>query len=90
MPYILIPHQISKIANLPKEIVVSGDTIASAIDHLIDQYPIIEKYIFIDSEIIHPFLAIFIGKNNIMDLQGLSTKLEVEQVVTMLYNISGG
>ena len=90
MPYFLIPDQISKITNHQKKIIVTGKTINSALHELIDKHPMIERYIFNDSGNIHPFLAIYIEKNNIMSLQGLSTELGQEQTITMLYNISGG
>jgi molybdopterin converting factor small subunit len=72
------------------EIPVQGETVAAVMQDLIKQHPSLQPHLYNGAGSLRPFVNLFIGENNIKDLQGLATPLKSEDRVLLIPSIAGG
>ena len=85
-----IPSPLRTYTNGQAEVSVSGRTVASALDSLIQQYPAIKPHLFNEAGTLRPFVNLFVGPSNIRDLQGLDTSLGENDRLMLIPSIAGG
>ncbi len=85
-----IPSPLRTYTNGQAEVSVSGGTVASALDSLIQQYPAIKPHLFNEAGTLRPFVNLFVGASNIRDLQGLETTLGENDRLMLIPSIAGG
>lgn len=54
------------------------------------QYPAIKPHLFNGEDSLRPFVNLFLGENNIKDLQGLATPLLEQDRLLLIPSIAGG
>ena len=60
-------------------------------DDLVDQYPDMKQHIFNEDGELRPFINLFLGEDNIKDLQqGLDTPIDDNQRLLLIPSIAGG
>jgi len=69
---------------------VQGRNIAEAMKDLIQKYPSLKPHLYNGDEKLRPFVNLFVGENNITDLQGLETPLDENTRVILIPSIAGG
>ena len=90
MPVLRIPTPLRSYTSGQSEVNVSGGNISEALTDLTTQYPTIKPHIFNDGGELRPFVNLFIGENNIKDLQGVDTPIKDGDRLVLIPSIAGG
>jgi molybdopterin converting factor small subunit len=90
MPTLRIPTPLRSYTNGQSEISVKGGTVAEAMDDLMNQYPSLQPHLYNSKGSLRPFVNLFIGENNIKDLNGLETSLKADDRLLLIPSIAGG
>jgi molybdopterin converting factor small subunit len=90
MPVIRIPTPLRSYVNGQSEIPVHGTTVADAIENLLTQYPAMRPHLTNTDGQLRPFVNLFLGENNVRDLQGLATTLNDGDRLLLIPSIAGG
>jgi len=90
MTTLKIPTPLRYYTNGQAEVAVSGSTVAVAMRDLVSQYPTLEQHLYNGHGELRAFVNLFLGENNIKDLQGLETPLNEEDTLRLIPSIAGG
>lgn len=90
MPVLRIPTPLRVYTDGQSEVTVNGSNISEALTDLTTQYPAIKPHLFNESGELRPFVNIFVGENNIKDLQGVSTVIKDGERLMLIPSIAGG
>lgn len=90
MPTIRIPTPLRPYTNGQSDLTVSGETVGQVLDNLVRQYPALHTHIFNEKGELRPFVNLFIGEDNINDLQGIATPVQEGDRVLLIPSIAGG
>jgi molybdopterin converting factor small subunit len=90
MPVLKMPAPLRSYVNGLAEVPVHGATVGAAIGNLLEQFPVMRPHLTDPAGKLRPFVNLFLGSNNIKDLQGLDTPLDSEDVLTLVPSIAGG
>ena len=90
MPSIRIPTPLRSYVENESEVVVEGGTVTEAIENLATSYPAIQPHLFNDDGQLRPFVNLFLGEDNVRDLQGGQTKLKKDDRLLLIPSIAGG
>jgi adenylyltransferase/sulfurtransferase len=69
---------------------INGSNIADALTDLTTQYPGIKPHLFNEGGELRPFVNLFVGENNIKDLQGVNTPIQEGDRLVLIPSIAGG
>ena len=58
--------------------------------NLVEQYPTLEQHLYSSKGELRAFVNLFLGENNIKDLQGLDTPLNEGDTLRLIPSIAGG
>ena len=67
-----------------------GQTVDAALADLMDQYPNLKPHLFKGNGELRAFVNIFIGEDNIKNLQGLETTVGEDDELRLVPAITGG
>lgn len=90
MPSLRIPTPLRAYTAGQSEVVLQGNTVQAVIQDLAAQYPAIKPHLFNGEDNLRPFVNLFLGENNIKDLQGLATPLQEQDRLLLIPSIAGG
>jgi molybdopterin synthase sulfur carrier subunit len=90
MAILKIPTPLRSYTNGQAEINVAGGNVAEAMQDLVQQYPTLKPHLFNTEGRLRPFVNLFLGENNVNDLQGLETPLAADARVLLIPSIAGG
>ena len=90
MTTLKIPTPLRYYTDGQAEVSVSGSTVAAAMRDLVEQYPTLEQHLYNDRGEMRAFVNLFLGENNIKDLQGLETPLNEGDTLRLIPSIAGG
>ena len=90
MAVLKIPTPLRSYTNGLTEIHVSGSNVAEAMESLVQQYPTLRPHLYNGEGRLRPFVNLFLGENNVKDLQGLETPLDENARVLLIPSIAGG
>ncbi|HJS18881.1 MAG TPA: MoaD/ThiS family protein [Anaerolineales bacterium] len=90
MPVLRIPTPLRSYTSGQSEVQVGGSNISEALADLTTQYPPIKPHLFNDSGELRPFVNLFVGENNIKDLQGVNTPIKDGDRLVLIPSIAGG
>jgi sulfur-carrier protein len=90
MPSLRIPTPLRSYTDGQSEIPVQGGTVSQAMQDLVLQYPSLRPHLYNGEGSLRPFVNLFIGENNIKDLQGMETPLKPEDRMLLIPSIAGG
>lgn len=90
MPEIVIPRPLQVHTGGQKRIAVQGATVVEALDNLVDRYPALRAHIFTVEGAIRPSLHLFLGEQEVHNLQGRPTPLAGGDRLIMVLPIGGG
>lgn len=71
-------------------VVIQGGTVREVLANLVRDHPGLRPHVIDGSGHLRPYVNIFLGENNIMDLQGLETLLGPDDRLMLIPNIAGG
>lgn len=90
MTTLRIPTPLRAYTSGKSEVVVSGANIIDALNDLTTQFPAIKPHLFNEGGELRPFVNLFVGENNIKDLQGLGTPIKEGDKLMLIPSIAGG
>jgi len=85
-----IPTPLRSYTNGLAEVSVRGASIAEAMADLTQKFPALKPHLYSGDGELRPFVNLFVGENNIKDLQGLDTPLDENARVILIPSIAGG
>ena len=90
MPVLRIPTPLRTYTAGQGEIDVRGQTVSEAMNDLVVQHPALQKHLFNGEGGLRPFVNLFLGEENITDLQGMDTPLREDDRLLLVPWIVGG
>lgn len=90
MPQVHIPASLRPHVNHLAVMSVDGDTVGELLCKIFDSHPSLRPAMMNESQQIHPFFNLFVGENNIRDLQQLDTPVAANQVLLIVSALAGG
>jgi len=90
MPTLRIPAPLRAYTAGQSEVQVVGATVSEALNHLITIHPALKPHLFSDGQELRPFVNLFLGEENIKELQGLATPLKSDDRLMLVPSIAGG
>jgi len=90
MTTLRIPTPLRAYTSGKSEVNVSGVKISEALTDLTVQFPAIKPHLFNESGELRPFVNLFVGENNIKDLQGVDTLIKEGDRIMLIPSIAGG
>ena len=90
MTTIRIPTPLRAYTGGLSEVLVSGPTVSEAITDLTLRHPAIKPHILQEDGQLRAFVNLFIGEENITNLQGLKTPLTEADRLLLIPSIAGG
>ncbi len=90
MAVLKVPTPLRSYTNGQAEVNVAGSNVAEAMEHLVQQYPTLRPHLYNGDGQLRPFVNLFLGENNVKDLQGLQTPLEPNARLVLIPSIAGG
>ncbi len=90
MATIRLPTPLRPYANGQVEIHVAGSTVSEAFDNLLAKYPELRPHLINGDNQLRPFVNLFLGEDNVNELQGMETRLKADDRLLLLPSIAGG
>jgi len=90
MATLKIPTPLRPYTGGQSDINVDGENVGDALDSLLEQYPDIGKHLYNEDAQLRAFVNLFLGEDNIKDLQGLETPLSETDSLRIIPSIAGG
>ncbi|MEP7259513.1 MAG: MoaD/ThiS family protein [Flavitalea sp.] len=90
MATIIIPTPLRKFTNNTARIPINAGTIANVVQELIINFPDLKKHLLDDKGQIRSFVNVFVGDDDIRDLQQEQTQVKEDTVVSIIPAIAGG
>ena len=87
---ILIPTALRAFTERHAEVEVHGADVRTALQNLAENHPALKKHLFADENSLRDFVNVFLGSDNIKDLNGLDTKLNDGNTLMIVPAIAGG
>lgn len=90
MAKIIIPTPLRKYTDNNSSFLSNGNTVDSSIAQLAEQFPGIKQHIFDEAGKVRSFIKVFVGDDDIRDLQEGSTPVAEQTVISIVPAIAGG
>ena len=90
MAILKIPTPLRSYTDGKVEVTVQGRDVRQAMTSLVEQYPALKVHLYNGDENLRPFVNLFLGQDNIKDLQGLDTALDENARLVLIPSIAGG
>jgi molybdopterin converting factor small subunit len=90
MPTLKIPTPLRPYANNQRDLTLSGEIVSEVLQAAVEQYPELNKHLFGEDHQLRPFVNLFLGEENVNQLQGLDTRLEEHDTLLIIPSIAGG
>jgi len=85
-----IPTPLRPYTNAQPSVELSADTVQVALEALIQSYPALQKHLFDARGRLRSFVNIYLGDEDIRQMDGLNTLLEEGDELTLVPSIAGG
>ncbi len=90
MPILKIPTPLRSYTGGEVEVEVAAKNVSQAMEQLVVKYPALRPHLYSGDGQLRPFVNLFVGENNVKDLQGMQTPLEDGARVLLVPSIAGG
>lgn len=90
MPILKIPTPLRAYTDGQVEVRVIGANVAEAMANLVEHYPPLRPHLYDSDGKLRPFVNLFLGGQNVRDLDGLATALTDEARILLVPSIAGG
>ena len=90
MPTLKIPTPLRYYTEGKAEVPVAGGTVDEAMGSLVKQFPALQAHLYSPEGKLRAFVNLFVGEDNIKDLQGLETPLRPDAQLRLIPSIAGG
>ena len=90
MAILKIPTPLRSYTGGQVEVTLEGQTVGDAMGQLVQKYPTLRPHLYNGDGQLRPFVNLFVGRDNIRDLQGLQTLLDPQARLLLVPSIAGG
>lgn len=90
MATVIIPTPLRKFTNQNTRVNVTGNSVREAIDDLTLNFPDLKKNLLDENSNLRTFVNVFVGDEDIRDLQKENTPLKSDSVISIIPAIAGG
>lgn len=90
MATVIIPTPLRKFTNNTAKVYVQASTIREAVENVGIEFPDIKKYLVDEQGYIRAFVNVFLGSDDIRDLEEENTPVRDDSVVSIVPAIAGG
>jgi molybdopterin converting factor small subunit len=90
MATIIIPTPLRKFTNNTAKLNIQADTISKTVDELTVNFPDLKKHLLDDNGQIRSFVNIFVGNDDIRNLQQGDTVVAADAIISIVPAIAGG
>ena len=90
MPILKIPTPLRPYAEGQSTLTLPGDIVEDVLEQAVDSYPTLKKHLFNDEGTLRPFVNLFLGDENVNQLEGLKTPLSDGDILLIIPSIAGG
>ena len=90
MATVIIPTPLRKFTNNTARLDIQADTIEKTVSELTLNFPELKKHLLDDKGQIRSFVNIFVGNDDIRDLQQEKTALKADSIISIVPAIAGG
>lgn len=90
MVTIFIPTPLRKFTDGKSSIEVSADSVIAAVENLAVQFPSLRQHLFDADNSIRRFVRIYVGEEDINQLEGANTSLKPGDKLSIIPAIAGG
>ncbi|WP_276485022.1 MoaD/ThiS family protein [Paraflavitalea pollutisoli] len=90
MATVIIPTPLRKFTNNTARLDIKADTIENTVHELTLNFPDLKKHLLDDKGQIRSFVNIFVGNDDIRDLQQGKTPVQTDTVISIVPAIAGG
>lgn len=90
MNNIRIPTPLRTYTGGEKEVQVSGQNVAEAMQELARQYPAVRMHLFDEGEQMRPYVNVFLNDEDVRNLHGEQTPLKEGDQLMIIPSIAGG
>jgi molybdopterin converting factor small subunit len=90
MATVIIPTPLRKFTNNTSKLETHADTISKTVDEITFNFPDLKKHLLDDSGRIRSFVNIFVGNDDIRNLQQEHTAVKADSVISIVPAIAGG
>ena len=90
MATLRIPTPLRAYTGGSNEITVQGSTVGEAVEDLVSLYPALRPHLYNGEGRLRPFVNLFLGEENVKDLQGMATPISQSDRLLLIPSIAGG
>lgn len=90
MATVIIPTPLRKFTDQKTRLDVAGSSVKEAIDDLALNFPDLKKHLIDDDGKLRTFVNIFVGDDDIRDLQHENTEVKAGSILSIIPAIAGG
>ena len=90
MATVIIPTPLRRFTNNTAKLQINADTIAKTVNELTLNFPDLKKHLLDDRGQIRSFVNIFVGNDDIRNLQQGATAVKEDTVISIVPAIAGG
>ena len=90
MATIIIPTPLRKFTNNSARVNINGNNVKGVVDELTFNYPDLKKHLLDEQGNIRSFINLFVGDEDIRNLQQDQTPIKEETVISIVPAIAGG
>lgn len=90
MPTMRIPTPLRVYVDNQTEVKLQGSTVKEVLSDLVECYPEVKPHLFSDDTNLRPFVNLFLGEENIRDIDGLNSILKEDDRLLLIPSIAGG
>ena len=90
MATVIIPTPLRKFTNGNSKLIIQADTIKKTVNELTLSFPDLKKHLLDEKGNIRSFVNIFVGDDDIRNLEQEKTRVKPETVISIVPAIAGG
>jgi len=90
MAIIIVPTPLRKFTSNQIKVEVNSETVAQSLENLANDFPDIRKHLLDNQGKVRDFINIFVGDNDIRDLENELTKVDSNTIISIVPAIAGG
>ncbi len=90
MATIIIPTPLRKFTGNSSKVNVAAADVQEALQHLTEKFPDLKKHLFDTEDKVRPFINIFVGEDDIRNLQQQNTAITNATTISIVPAIAGG
>lgn len=90
MATIIIPTPLRKFTGNSAKVNIAASSVQQALQQLTAQFPDLKKHLFDTEDKVRPFINIFVGEDDIRNLQQQETSVADSTIISIIPAIAGG